>query len=431
VNPWLELPLGFARIIVGAYGLVVGSFLNVVIHRVPRGISVVTPRSACPSCGRIIPWWENLPVVSWLALRARCSGCRSPISFRYPAVEMLTAVILLLALERFGMTLGLAAASLFLVLVLALMFIDFEHMLLPDALTIPGTFAGLALSFVSPLTTPGDALAGALLGIFTIEGMNLAYKLVRGRDGFGAGDTKMLMMMGAFLGWQDVILVLVLASFVGVAVTFPVLLVLRHRDAGTTTADESPEPDSPADGAPEAGDEPPMRRAVLLDVVPEGLDEWLALLTAMALAASFLVPGQAPERSLAGCLVGIVLLVAARRTLSSGTRLPWYLPFVGAAAGLPPSAAGAAVGVAIAGGIAIAARRMPSTSASVAREDAEGADAAPAQATDSSSPDAPTLMQAAIPFGVFLGIAAMLTLFGGDQIVDWYLSFSERLFGTA
>jgi leader peptidase (prepilin peptidase)/N-methyltransferase len=227
----LDLPLALTRTWIVAFGLVVGSFLNVVVHRVPRGESVVTPRSRCPGCGRLIRWYENVPILSWLALRARCAGCGMRISWRYPAVELLTAALFLACHERFGFTVALAIAVPFVAAMLALVFIDAGHLLLPDSITLPLALLGAALAFVSPLTTPEDALLGALMSFFALEGMNLAYKLVRGRDGFGGGDTKMMVAVGLFLGWRMALLTLVLGSFLGVLLGIPALAWSRRRRA--------------------------------------------------------------------------------------------------------------------------------------------------------------------------------------------------------
>lgn len=420
----LDIPRWFVQLVVGGYGLVLGSFLNVVIHRVPRGLSVLRPRSACPGCGRLIRWHENVPLLSWLALRGRCAGCRQPIAWRYPAVELLTALLMLLALDRFGPSTGFLIAALFLLLLLALVFIDLELMLLPDALTLPGTFAGLALSFVSPFTTPADALLGALVGLLVIESLNLAYKLLRGRDGMGAGDTKMMMMMGAFLGWQDTIVGLVLASFIGTLVAIPALAFARLRDPGRSASagDESstPAPDAVEDAV---GVEP-ERTSALLDLIPQTRQELLALLTILGLASTFIVGPLDPPRALAACLVGIALLMLATRLLPRVAPLAAWLPFGGALMGAPPTRASLAIAAAAlaltASAVKLLGPRLPASSDGAASVDDEPGDE-----------PAPTLMQAAVPFGVFLGIGAGLALLAGDDLVEWYLSFAARLLGPA
>ena len=425
----LDVPTWFIRGVVGAYGLVLGSFLNVVIHRVPRGISVLFPRSACPGCGRNIRWYENIPVLSWLALRARCAGCGNLISWRYPAVEILTALVTLLALERFGPNSGFVIAALFLLLVLSLVFIDLELLLLPDVITLPGAFVGLALSFVSPFTTPSDALLGALVGLLLIESLNLAYKLVRGRDGMGAGDTKMMMMMGAFLGWQDVIVSLVLASFIGTLVAIPALAFSRRRHgiAGIPAAPSASEPLPASVVADDRTGKPePTRASALLDLIPQTRGELLALLTVLALAASLVVDALDPAQSLAACLVGIALLVVASRLVPRMQPIAAWFPLIGALAGARPTLASLTIASAVLAGTGalmwLLGQRLPAS--------ATPPDDARDFAGDEDS-DAPTLMQASIPFGVFLGIAAAITLLVGDDLVDWYVSFAARALGHA
>jgi leader peptidase (prepilin peptidase)/N-methyltransferase len=147
-----------------ALGLCVGSFLNVVIARVPAGESIVRPGSRCPRCGHPLRWYENVPVLSFLALRGRCSSCRAPISWRYPAVELLTAVLYLGALQRFGWTAELAVALSLVTFLVPLVFIDLEHWLLPLELTLPGIAAGLGLSALVSLERLRDAAIGAAAG---------------------------------------------------------------------------------------------------------------------------------------------------------------------------------------------------------------------------------------------------------------------------
>jgi leader peptidase (prepilin peptidase)/N-methyltransferase len=199
-------------------GLVTGSYLNVVIHRLPRRVSTVLPRSRCPACGAPIRPLDNVPIVSWLALRGRCRDCGSPISARYPLVEAAAAVLFVLSAERFGLTLAALAAALLCALLLALAAIDVEHLLLPDRLTLPGIAAGVALQPVTGWAGAGwRGLAGGLLGAALGAGVLLAayglWWLVRREEGLGLGDVKMLAMIGAFLGWKGV----VVSLFVGAA----------------------------------------------------------------------------------------------------------------------------------------------------------------------------------------------------------------------
>jgi len=207
-------------------GLIVGSFLNVVIHRLPRGRSVVWPASACPWCEGRIAARDNIPILGYLLLGGRCRRCRAPISARYAVVEALTAALFVANLVRFGPTAEAVAGCLFSALVVALAGIDAEHLLLPDALTMPGILAGLALQPWLPRTTLLDSLIGALVGAgLLILTMNLWYWL-RQEEGMGLGDVNMLAMVGAFLGWKGVAVTLLVASLSG-ALTGLALILAR------------------------------------------------------------------------------------------------------------------------------------------------------------------------------------------------------------
>jgi leader peptidase (prepilin peptidase)/N-methyltransferase len=195
-------------------GLTVGSFLNVCIFRLPRRESIVHPGSRCARCDRPLAWFENIPVVSWLALRARCRTCGERISWRYPLVELLTGVMFLAVYLLWGPTVLGVQRTLFGCALLVLFAIDLEHQILPNIITLPGIVVGIAFSLVVP---PGwrDALIGIVLGGLIPYAIAEAYFRLRGHEGLGMGDVKMLAMIGAFLGWKPMLLTLVLASFVG------------------------------------------------------------------------------------------------------------------------------------------------------------------------------------------------------------------------
>ena len=208
-------------------GLVVGSYLNVVIHRLPRGLSTVLPRSRCPSCGVPIRARDNLPVLSWLLLRGRCRNCGAFIAWRYPAVEALTALLFLAAVERFGFSLDAVAAMLFCALLVALAGIDAEHYLLPDRLTLPGIVLGLA---VQPFVSWGSlvsAAIGAALGAAILLALWGGWLVLRGEEGLGLGDVKMLAMVGAFLGWKGTLVTLLFASVAGSVVGLALIALGR------------------------------------------------------------------------------------------------------------------------------------------------------------------------------------------------------------
>ena len=204
-----------AAVYVAILGLIVGSYLNVVIYRVPLGLSTVTPRSRCPGCGAPIRARDNVPVFSYLILRGRCRSCGTPISWRYPAIETATALLFVACLERFGFTLETPAAMLFCCLMVALAMIDADHMILPDRITWPGIAVGIAVQPWAPLAGLVPAVAGALLGGGLLLAVWGGWYLLRHEEGMGLGDVKMLAMVGAFLGWRGVVVTLFFGALAG------------------------------------------------------------------------------------------------------------------------------------------------------------------------------------------------------------------------
>jgi leader peptidase (prepilin peptidase) / N-methyltransferase len=222
-----EMPEGFAIAVAAAYGLVLGSFLNVVIYRLPREMSLLRPRSHCPACGAVVRWYDNIPLLSYLALAGRCRRCHARISPRYPLVELLTGGLLAACVARFGVTMSGAAAIVMVLLLVPLAFIDLDHHLLPDALTLPGIVAGLALSVAGGLTGALDAAIGVLVGGALPYLVIVVYRAIRGVEGMGLGDVKLLAMVGAFLGWRGALLVIGLGSSIGAV--FGVALIASGR----------------------------------------------------------------------------------------------------------------------------------------------------------------------------------------------------------
>lgn len=223
--------------VLGLLGLCIGSFLNVVIHRLPRmmdrawrlesaellqvpapdlpALSLATPASRCPRCGHRIRWYENVPVLSWLALRGRCSACKAPISPRYPLVEAATGLLFGLLAWQFGPVPAVLAWCLFAAVLVALAGIDWDTTLLPDSLTMPLLWAGLvaaAAGWTLPLST---ALWGAVFGYLSLWSVCALFKLATGKDGMGAGDFKLLAALGAWLGWQMLLPIVLGASLIG------------------------------------------------------------------------------------------------------------------------------------------------------------------------------------------------------------------------
>jgi leader peptidase (prepilin peptidase) / N-methyltransferase len=229
----------FLEAAIFACGLCFGSFLNVCIYRLPRGQSVVAPRSACPHCGDPIPLYHNLPILSWLVLRGKCRSCKQPISPRYLAIEVLTGLLFLDCYSHFGLTLAMLKCVVFGFLLLGLIFTDAETKLLPDAMTLPGIVLGILFSLVVPVDDlasrimPGmvspamrgaiswrwwslsDSLLGAVIGASFLYGAAAIYLRARGVEGMGFGDVKLMALIGAFLGTKLTVLTIFAASFTG------------------------------------------------------------------------------------------------------------------------------------------------------------------------------------------------------------------------
>ncbi len=208
------------------FGLCIGSFLNVVIYRLPLGQSLMTPPSRCRKCGYSLRWFDNVPVLSWMLLRGRCRKCGAGVSWQYPLVELITAALFVLVVWLTPPGPLVATRLLFVCSLIVLFGIDLEHQILPNVITLPGIVIGLLLSLIAP---PGwkDALIGAALGAGILYAIAGAYYLWRREEGMGMGDVKMLAMIGAFLGWKAVLVTLVLSSFAGALIG--VLLMAAQR----------------------------------------------------------------------------------------------------------------------------------------------------------------------------------------------------------
>jgi leader peptidase (prepilin peptidase) / N-methyltransferase len=211
-------------------GLVVGSFANVCVHRLPRGESVVSPPSRCPACGARIEARDNLPVVGWLLLRGRCRACRAPISWRYPAVEALNGLLWLALAVLHGPRPRTFVEMALVSALLVLSLIDLEHQILPDVITLPGVVLGVAASFLpGSEVTPLQAVAAAGAGWLAFAAVAKAYEKSRGVEGLGQGDWKLAALLGAFLGWQKMLLTVLTASAAGTVVGL-LAIALRGRD---------------------------------------------------------------------------------------------------------------------------------------------------------------------------------------------------------
>lgn len=219
-----------------AIGAVIGSFLNVVIHRYPREESIVFPPSHCPNCNYGIRWFDNVPVLSWLALRGRCRNCKGPISLRYPLIELANGLFYLAIFQRTGVSIFFIPLAAIVSMTIVLIYIDLEIQILPDVIDLPGILIGILIGSMSGDASGSlvvsrtllDSLAGALLGAGIPSAIILAYWLIRRREGMGWGDVKMLAMIGAALGWEAVPAVLLFASIAGTLIAVP--LALRSKD---------------------------------------------------------------------------------------------------------------------------------------------------------------------------------------------------------
>ncbi len=246
---WLASP-GIFPWVALAFGLCVGSFLNVVIHRLPRmmdaewraqcaelrgeepvpapAFNLAKPRSRCPACGHGITALENIPVLSFLWLRARCSACGAPISWRYPAVELFAGVLGWYCASKFGMTLAGFAAMGFAWAMLAASMIDFDTQLLPDAITLPLLWAGLLVNLWGTFAPLPHAVVGAMAGYLTLWSVYWLFKLATGKEGMGFGDFKLLAAIGAWTGWSMLPIVILGSSMVGAIVGLSLMVLARH-----------------------------------------------------------------------------------------------------------------------------------------------------------------------------------------------------------
>ncbi|MBP1690551.1 MAG: type 4 prepilin peptidase 1, Aspartic peptidase, family [Deltaproteobacteria bacterium] len=210
-----------------AFGAIIGSFLNVCIARLPDGRSIVRPPSHCPKCQSFLAWYDNVPILSYLVLGGRCRTCRVRISAIYPAVEVLTGALAVALFLRLGPTLAFAGYFAFAAALVVITFIDLDHQLIPDVISLPGIVVGLAFSLVSPLVTPLDAALGVLAGGGTLLAVAWLYKTFRGQEGMGGGDIKLLAMIGAFLGWQSIFVTLFVGSVIGSIIGVGLMLYQR------------------------------------------------------------------------------------------------------------------------------------------------------------------------------------------------------------
>lgn len=250
------LPNIFGFVLFGFLGAIVGSFLNVVIHRVPLEKSIVFPNSACPNCKNSIKPYDNIPILSWLILGGKCRNCKEPISARYPAVELLTALVFLLVYWQIGFTLFLPVGLIFAATMISLIFIDKEHMILPDVITFPLMFFALIVRLIYPIIYQTDffqdtrvsplasidpgvpawavsiigAIIGGLVGGGSLWLVGELWKRLRGVEAMGFGDVKMMFGVGALLGWQLTFLTIFLGALTGSVIG--IFVMMKDRENG-------------------------------------------------------------------------------------------------------------------------------------------------------------------------------------------------------
>lgn len=234
-------PVWFANLLTVIIGLALGSFVNVLVHRLPRGESIVKPGSHCPSCKKPIPWWCNVPVISYILLRGKCRDCGKGISIRYPIVELLVALFCLLAKLRFGWGLLLVFRDWpFIAVMIAIFFIDLEHRIIPDSLSLGGLGLGLVTALAAPAIGILASFIGAAFGFGIFYLMALIYEKSTGRQGLGGGDIKFLAMLGAFLGVNGVFVTILLSSVLGSLVGIGWAVIFRKKNVMKTAIPYGP-----------------------------------------------------------------------------------------------------------------------------------------------------------------------------------------------
>ncbi len=211
--------------IIFIFGMCIGSFVNVCIYRLPASKSIIDPpRSICPNCGSIIRFYDNIPVLSYLWLKGRCRNCNKPISFRYPLVEIISGAFALCTFLKFGPTLEALVYFAFITALVAITFIDIDHQLIPDLITIPGIPVSFLASFVLPSITYKESLLGLLAGGGSLLLVGWAYYLIKKAEGMGGGDIKLMAMIGAIVGWKGVLFTIFVSSLVGTLVGITIML---------------------------------------------------------------------------------------------------------------------------------------------------------------------------------------------------------------
>ncbi len=222
------------EIIIFIFGICIGSFINVCIYRLPTSKSIIDPqRSICPKCGSLIRFYDNIPLLSYLWLKGRCRHCNAPIPFRYFLVEIMSGFFALCVFFKFGITLEGLIYYAFVASLLVITFIDVDHQIIPDVITLPGIPIGFLASFALPAVTYKDSIIGLLAGGGSLYLVAWTYQIIKGKDGMGGGDIKLLAMIGAFVGWKGVLFTIFAGSAVGALVG---TIVMLHTQKGMKLA---------------------------------------------------------------------------------------------------------------------------------------------------------------------------------------------------
>ncbi len=212
--------------IIFIFGMCIGSFLNVCIYRLPASKSITNPpRSICPNCNSHIRFYDNIPVLSYIWLKGRCRNCDAPISFRYPLVEVMSGIVAVAMLFKFGLSLESLVYFVFISSLLVITFIDLDHKIIPDVISLPGIPIGLVASFALPTITLKASALGLLIGGGSLWFVAWAYNLIAHRDGMGGGDIKLLAMIGTIIGWKGVIFTIFASSVIGSCVGITMMLI--------------------------------------------------------------------------------------------------------------------------------------------------------------------------------------------------------------
>lgn len=243
MNTPLTAFLAFMAFVLGA---MIGSFLNVCVYRIPKGDSVVKGRSHCPKCGQGIAWYDNIPILSWLILGAKCRNCAQPISWQYPLVEAITGLLFLLVFLKFGITLATPVYMALAASMVLVTFVDLTDWTIPNEVTFPGIPLGIVVAVVAMLypesnlilNDPIDALIGVVAGGGFLYLLDKAALVLLKKRGMGFGDVKLIAMLGAFFGWQGVILIIMMASLMGSVVGVAMILAQRRRNVSVTVPEE-------------------------------------------------------------------------------------------------------------------------------------------------------------------------------------------------